>query len=138
MDLPHSIAQQQAHALPPKPAGGKALKRLEEFLLARAMTESRAEVIAHASITENRRRAKSGERGRRVETARAKAAHDEAADLAKAAQGALEMLAAPAPGPLLGPVWRPLGPGEIPGGTDLRREPCDGSGPNRRHRHRSV
>ena len=39
MDLPYPIAQQQAHALPPKPPGGKALKRLDEFLLARAMTE---------------------------------------------------------------------------------------------------
>ena len=116
MDLPHSIAQHQAHALPPKPAGGKALKRLEEFLLTRDMTDSGAELIAHANPREGHRRAESGESGRRAEGARAKAAQAEAADLAKAAQDALEMLAAPAPGPLLGPVWRPLGPGEIPGG----------------------
>jgi hypothetical protein len=28
MDLPHAIAERQAHALPPKPPGGKALERL--------------------------------------------------------------------------------------------------------------
>jgi hypothetical protein len=116
MDLPRAVAQHQAYALPPKPVGGKALKRLEEFLLARDMTESGGELSAHAELTEHGRRAESPEGGRRGEAARAKAAHAEAASLAKAAQDALEMLAAPAPVPLLGPAWRPLGPGEIPGG----------------------
>jgi hypothetical protein len=104
MDLPHSIAQYQAYALPPKPAGGKALKRLEEFLLTRDMTESSAELAAQTESTEGDRRADSREGGKRAEAARAKAAHAEASGLANAAQDALEMLAAPAPVPLLGPT----------------------------------
>src|SRR5262249_7466884 len=106
MDLPIPIAQYQAHVLPPRPAGGKALKRLEEFLHARGMTDSAAALALHAEA---------GEGGTRCEAARARAAHAEAAGSAEAMQGALAMLA-PGPVPLIGPAWRPLGPGEIPGG----------------------
>ena len=48
MELPHAIVQHQAFTLPPKPPGGKALMRLEEFLLERGMTESGAALAAHA------------------------------------------------------------------------------------------
>ena len=116
MDLQHAIGQDEYYAPPPTPTGGKALKRLEEFLLTRDMTESSAELAAQTESTEGDRRADSREGGKRAEAARAKAAHAEASGLANAAQDALEMLAAPAPVPLLGPTWRPLGPGEIPGG----------------------
>jgi hypothetical protein len=116
MDLPHAIAELQADALPPKPPGGKALKRLEEFLLERDMTEAGAALGLHTETGEGGRRAEPGEGRKRAETARARAAHAEAMDLAEAEQEALAMLTAPGPAPLLGPVWRPLGPGEIPGG----------------------
>jgi hypothetical protein len=112
MELPRTIAQ-QAYALPAKPAGGKALKRLQEFLLARGMTESSAALAVHAGESGRREPA---EGGRRAETARARAVHAEAVGLAEAAQQALAMLAAPGPAAPLVPAWRPLGPGEIPGG----------------------
>src|SRR4051812_32145794 len=109
MDLPHTIAELQAHALPPKSPGGKALKRLEEFLLERDMTEAGAALAYHTESGEGGRRAEPGEGRKRAETARAKAAHAEATDLAEAEQEALAMLTAPGPAPL-------LSPGEIPGG----------------------
>lgn len=101
MEIPHSLAQRHP-LLPPKPPGGKALKRLEEFMQARGMEQASAAVVAMAAAPEGA-------------TAPAEAAETEAADLAGAAQEALEILKK-VPFPVLGPAWRPLGPSEIPNG----------------------
>ncbi len=107
MDLPMQISPEQRVALPPKPPGGKAMKRLEEFMLARGMADSAAGLAQLG--------AEPGETVSRAETARVRAAHAESQGLAEAVGEALQMLPRPLPFPL-GPFWRPLGPSEIPGG----------------------
>ncbi len=87
-----------------KPPGGKALKRLEEFMEARGLTEGKAALAAMAT--------EAGEPSPRADASRTRAVHAEATSLAEATLEAFEMLAAPA----LGPAWRPLGPSEIPNG----------------------
>ena len=100
METPPGVAQQHP-SLPARPPGGKALKRLEEFMQARGMTEAAAALTARAAAAEGA-------------GAHADAAQAEGAGLAAAVQEALEML--PVPVLRLGPLWRPLGPTEIPNG----------------------
>ena len=66
MDLPHAIAERQAHALPPKPPGGKALERLEEFLMERDMTEAGADSGRAAAFRQWRQYLDSGGGARRA------------------------------------------------------------------------
>ena len=73
---------------------------------ARGLTEGKASLAVHATAA--------GEPDTRADAGRVSSVHAETAPLAEAMTEAAAMLALPVP--MLGPVWRPLGPSEIPNG----------------------